>query len=73
MPRTPRVWNKSRVIMEDAKKEKCPRCRGFGGISSQDKGDECFLCKGYGSVMMSVEGTGWCRPPYAKSEQSQLY
>ncbi len=68
---TPRVWNKSRVIMEDAKRQKCPRCKGFGAVTRDDR--LCLLCNGHGSVMMSVEGTGWCRPPHTNAEQSQLY
>lgn len=65
------VWNKDRERYENASCKPCPRCNGFGAISS-DKGGPCDMCRGYGRVMMSSVGSGWYRPMYTrKNDWSQ--
>ena len=68
---TSHVFNSSKMIVERAKKNTCPRCKGFGA----NFGDEgaCPLCNGYGWVWKSVSGSGWVRAPYRRLEKSELY
>ena len=64
------LFNHSKLIMEKAKKQTCPRCSGFGGLISDN--DACFLCQGKGVVWMSE--SGWIRPLNGRITKSeQLY
>lgn len=65
-----RVYNKSSQEIEDAELSQCPRCRGFGGVFSDD--GDCYFCGGYGELYLS--DSGWGRAIDAEDlEQSQLY
>ena len=66
-----KVANHSEGIVELATMQKCPRCKGFGGIASCDHGKSCDICDGDGEVWRSV--SGWARPKYARIESSKLY
>lgn len=61
------IFNYSSLLMEAATKEKCPRCRGFGGVIGDD--DNCDLCDGYGWVWRSH--SGWTLKPYGKVKQDE--
>ena len=64
------LFNHSKLIMEKAKKQTCPRCSGFGYLISDN--DACFLCHGKGVVWMSE--SGWIRPLNGRIGKSeQLY
>jgi len=64
------VYNKSKEIFEPAELKKCPRCSGFGGISS-DMGLPCILCAGYGKVWIS--DSGWVRIYRQRRDHSRLW
>jgi len=67
-----KLFNKSKLRVESAKKQKCPRCSGFGGCFPADDGEPCSICKGDGRVWMSE--TGWTRPLYGRiGESEQLW
>ena len=66
-----KVENLSKLQTEKAKKQKCPRCSGFGSIAFTDDNGVCPLCNGYGYLWMSVTGSGWTRALYSK--KSKLY
>lgn len=65
-----RVYNKSKEIIEKAKKTTCPRCKGYGGLS-EDHGDNCYLCNGMGLLYLSE--SGWTRAFYKRLSDSKLY
>jgi DnaJ-class molecular chaperone len=65
------VLNKSKDSIEKATKEKCPRCRGFGAIVTDNS--NCHLCNGKGVLYISIEGTGWTKAMYARMDKSKLY
>ena len=66
-----KVYNKSKELVEKAKKGKCPNCRGFGAIHGDDA--PCLLCNGYGHLWISVKDTGWTRALYRHLSCSTLY
>jgi DnaJ-class molecular chaperone len=66
-----KVYNHSRQLVEKAKDEKCPRCKGFGATSHDQDGKNCYLCHGNGHLW--VAESGWTRAKYAKMEDSQLF
>ena len=66
------VYNRSKEMYEKAKKSICPYCKGYGGTSSHPD-EKCHLCDGKGYVMLSICGTGWLRPVYARMGDSRLY
>ena len=49
------IMNHSKVRMEKATQEKCPRCKGFG--ASISNASVCHLCSGRGRLW--VTATGW--------------
>ena len=63
-----KVYNKSEMVVEKAKKVICPRCKGFGRNQGED---HCFICKEHGVCWIS--NTGWTRALYQKIENSILY
>lgn len=66
-----KVYNYSTCCLEVAKKETCPRCKGFGSLCNDlDKGVVC-LCKGRGVVWISENS--WVRAIGDKREMSQLW
>jgi len=67
-----KVYNRSKERVEAAVKVDCPRCRGFGAISSDD-GENCWLCGGDGILWASKDGTGWHRRIGKRLDASQLY
>lgn len=73
-----RVYNKSREVVEKAKKRICPRCNGFGAVTLSEEsqqvwsGSNCFLCKGHGKVFIS-NTSGWTRAPYQRLNNSILW
>jgi DnaJ-class molecular chaperone len=54
-----KLYNYSKEQIEKAVKSICPRCKGFGSLSS-DKGETCNLCNGNG--LLWVSDSGWTRP-----------
>lgn len=56
------VFNKSSLVVEQAKQDTCPRCKGFGGCFPQDKDGTCTLCNGQGTLWVACSGSGWVRP-----------
>lgn len=64
------VYNKSTLIMENAKLKKCPRCHGFGA-NITDKGEKCWLCDGEGEVYLS--DSGWVKQLNGDKYESMLF
>lgn len=67
-----KVYNHSKNIVEEAEVKTCPRCKGFGALST-DGGGPCTLCRGRGRIWMAKSGSGWCRMLWANLESSILY
>lgn len=67
------VYNKSKERFETAKKGKCPRCKGFGGVFGEDDDGKCYLCRGEGELWISTLGTGWTRADHQRASESRLY
>ena len=63
------VYNKTKERVEEATKQDCPRCRGFGGRLGDEDG--CELCNGDGTLWVSE--SGWTRQLYARLVNSRLY
>jgi DnaJ-class molecular chaperone len=50
-----KIMNHGNMILEEAELTDCPRCKGYGGISS-DKGESCHLCEGHGELWLAKSG-----------------
>jgi hypothetical protein len=68
-----KVYNRSAERYEKAEKVTCPYCKGFGGVSGEDRPCPICLNKDYGRVWRSTEGSGWMRPLYNRIEDSVLF
>jgi DnaJ-class molecular chaperone len=64
-----KVLNKSTNKIEPAQITTCPRCKGFGQLSTEDRA--CYLCNGHGEVYMAP--SGWTRAKWKRVHESQLY
>ncbi|RLI66809.1 MAG: hypothetical protein DRO67_00100 [Candidatus Asgardarchaeum californiense] len=65
------LYNYSKEELQECVQVKCPYCRGFGGVSS-DEG-VCFLCNGWGRLWQSTKDPAWYRALYSRIEQSVAY
>lgn len=63
------VFNKSKMRVENGKRDTCPRCKGSGSRF----GDEtyCTLCSGDGEMVISK--SGWMRRVSDPCEESVLW
>lgn len=60
-----RVYNKKTEEYEKAEACRCPGCNDCGGFAVAH-GEPCKICSGVGYVIMSVGGSGWCRPKFSR-------
>jgi len=67
-----KVYNRSKEIYEDARQDTCPRCKGFGGLHTDDEFG-CPLCNGKGILWVAKSGSGWTRIMFDRMEHSTLY
>ena len=65
------IFNHSKLLMEPAKKETCPRCSGYGGVFPKDNGEVCYLCNGSGKVWRAK--SGWTLHKWGRISQEQLW
>jgi DnaJ-class molecular chaperone len=71
MSRNSTLYNHSKEEVQECKKVKCPYCKGYGAVSSDD--GSCFLCKGYGVIWQSIVDSAWFRALYQRIENSVAY
>ena len=64
------VYNRSTGKYEAASLETCPRCKGFGQLSTDV--DICYVCKGHGGAWLSGV-SGYTRAKHARKTDTIFY
>lgn len=68
--KTTMIWAPTKESYVEAELERCPRCKGFGGVVHKD--GPCDLCAGQGKVYWH-KPSGWTKAPYRRKTDVRIY